>query len=444
MSNIINIKEERNILTFDGDVFDIVANSTNFYLKFELDEEWAQCSIVTVVFDFDGVKCCVELDDDRMCQIPSTCASKVLFCITAEPDANSRLSSTILSIDVEPSASSFTEDDICYQQSHRNLVGLVEDLKSGQGVYAARASVADQSLTQVSLTGDEEIAGIKNFVDRPQYASSPFISASEIQNENLLFNGRFRINQRVSSTVYRNQADIFAMDRWLLMNGDGHFKRASKTLTCTDTENPIIMTQWVEDAKDQLLGLNLTVSAEVDGVTYSTTFNLPAKATEDLIWNVHVSETGAFRVYYKYLYKKLGVQFIANPGCALVADKVKLEIGDVATKYVERSTGDELALCQRHYQVLNVDSIARGHTTNELRFSVPTAVTMRQVASTVTVKEMPTIYAMDGTSFEPDSISISVRKDNIYLFKAICSQAIDVNKMYLITDGQLCVDSEVY
>ena len=118
MPNIINIKEERNILAFDSDVFDIVADSTNFYLKFELDEEWAQCSIITVVFDFDGEKCCVELDDERTCQIPSTRASKVLFCITAEPDENSRLSSTILALNVEPSASSCTEDEISYQQSH--------------------------------------------------------------------------------------------------------------------------------------------------------------------------------------------------------------------------------------------------------------------------------------------------------------------------------------
>ena len=37
MSNIINVKEERNVLSFVGEVFDIVANSSNFYLKFELD-----------------------------------------------------------------------------------------------------------------------------------------------------------------------------------------------------------------------------------------------------------------------------------------------------------------------------------------------------------------------------------------------------------------------
>ena len=75
MSNIINVKEERNVLTFVGDVFDIVANSSNFYLSFDLDEEWLKCSIITVIFDFDGEKCCVELLEDRTCQIPQTNSS---------------------------------------------------------------------------------------------------------------------------------------------------------------------------------------------------------------------------------------------------------------------------------------------------------------------------------------------------------------------------------
>ena len=307
----------------------------------------------------------------------------------------------------------------------------------------AMFNVEDINVSQESIDNTDE--RIKELESQLNIANQNLSDLQEhVSNPNLIFNGRFRINQRGSSTVYRNQTDIVGMDRWQLSNGDGNFKRSSKTLTCTDIENPIIMTQHVEDAKDQLLGFNLTVSAEVDDVKYSKTFNLPTKATEDLIWNVYVSETGAFRVYYNYLFKKLGVQFIANPGCAIKVDRVKLEVGDIATKFLERSTGDELALCQRHYQVLNVDSIARGYAENEIRFAVPTAVTMRQVAMTFTVKEMPTIYAIDGTSFEPDSISISVRKDNIYLFKAICSQTIDVDKIYYITNGQICVDGEVW
>lgn len=444
MPNIINVREERNVLAFDGDVFDIVADSTNFYLKFELDEEWAQCSIITVVFDFDGVKCCVELDEERMCRIPSTNASKVLFCITTEPDENSRLSSTILSLNVEPSSSAFTEDEICYQQSHRNLIGLVESLKSGESIYAGRAKVADASLTQVSLTGDEDISGVKNFLNRPQIADAPVISASEIHNENLLFNGRFRINQRGSSTVNRQTTDLYCMDRWLLSNGDGKFVRAKKTLTCTDETNPIFLTQWVEDAKDQVLGLTLTLSAEIDSVKYSTTFTLPSTGTEEFNFNAYISEKGAFRAHYKALYKKLGVQLIVNPGNEIIIDKVKLEIGEVATKYIERSTGEELALCQRHFQVLTVDSVGRPFNENQLFFSVPTPATMRPVASTVTVKQMPTIYSMDGTSIVPESITIFVRKDNIYQFLAHCSETLDLNKMYMITGGYVVVDSEVF
>ena len=444
MSNIINVREERNVLVFDNDVFDIVADSTNFYLKFELDEEWAQCSIVTVVFDFDGEKCCVELDDDRTCQIPSTHASKVLFCITAEPDANSRLSSTILSLNVEPSASSFVEDEITYQQSHRNLLGIIENLKSGEGIQVERANVSDISLSQVSLTGDEEISGIKNFLDRPMYAGVSILNATEVSNPNIILNGRFRVNQRNKSTLNCTGAEVIGVDRWILSGANGKFVRGYKKLTCTDTENSLIYSQWVEDTKDQLLSIPLTASAEVDGVRYSTTFTLPEKGTDELIFNAYLSEKGAFRVYYKGTFKKVGVQFVVNPGCEMVVDKVKLEVGEIATKYVERSTAEELLLCQRYYQMLEVDSIGRGYNETKILFSVPVPVAPRNIASILTVYKMPTIYRMDGTSFQPDSIEVRYRKDNMYQFYAVCSEPINVNEIYMVTDGTLYIDAEVY
>lgn len=444
MSNIINIKEERNILTFDSDVFDIVADSTNFYLKFELDEEWAQCSIITVVFDFDGEKCCVELDDERICQIPSTRASKVLFCITAEPDKNSRLSSTILALNVEPSASSFTEDEISYQQSHRNLLGIIENLKTGNGVYAERAKVADASLTQVSLTGDEEIAGVKTFLDRPQIANSAVMTDSEVQNPNIILNPRFMVSQRQTSTTNCTGEDIVCVDRWILSNGTGKFVKGYKKITCTDTENPIILSQWNADTSNQLMGQTLTVSADVDGVRYSKTFTLPEKGTDEYIYNAYVSETGAFRVIFIGKYKRLGVQFVVNPGCEMVIDKVKLEFGEVATKFVERPSAQELILCQHYYQILWIDSIARVFDETRILFSVPVPICPRNIKSTISVKVMPTIYRLDGTSFQPDSIEIDVRRDNMYQFHAICSAPLNPNEIFLITDGKICIDSEVY
>ena len=444
MPNIINIKEERNILAFDSDVFDIVADSTNFYLKFELDEEWAQCSIITVVFDFDGEKCCVELDDERTCQIPSTRASKVLFCITAEPDENSRLSSTILALNVEPSASSFTEDEISYQQSHRNLLGLIENLKTGNGVYAERAKVADASLTQVSLTGDEAIVGVKNFLERPQIANSAIMSASEIQNANIILNPRFMVSQRQTSTTNCTGEAIACVDRWVLSGGVGKFVKGYKKITCTDTENPIILSQWNADTQHQMLGKTLTVSADVDGVRYSKTFTLPEKGSDEYIYNVHVSETGTFRVIYRGVFKRLGVQFIVNPGCEMVIDKVKLEFGEVATKFVERPSLVELQLCQAYFQVLEIDSIAKVYDETRIAFSVPVPVCPRNIASNIIVKKLPTIYKMDGTSFQPDSITIRVRKDNMYQFYAVCSGTLNANEVFMITDGKVCIDAEVY
>ena len=128
MSNIINVKEERNILSFSGEVLKVVKNSTNFYLKFELDAEWELNTIVTAIFNFDGKNIYVELDENRMCQIPPTNSSRIWFCLTAEPDEVSKLSSTILSLDVEESGETDLSNVEEYRNTHSNMMGVVQNL----------------------------------------------------------------------------------------------------------------------------------------------------------------------------------------------------------------------------------------------------------------------------------------------------------------------------
>ena len=443
MSNIINVKEEHNVLSFDGEVMDVVANSSNFYLSFDLDEEWSKCSIVTVVFDFDGVKCCVELEEDRTCKIPATNASKILFCITAEPDSNSKLSSTILSLNVEPSVSDAVEDEIVYQQTHKNLLGLIEDLKSGNGINVEYARIAGTSQTQVSLTGDESIAGVKNFTDRITNNLLVVPNATEVSIPNILINGDFNICQRSSVRYTWEGTDLFCVDHWQLMNGQGTFHKSNKTLECTDETNPIIMTQWVEDYKILMLGKTLTASAIIDGVRYSGTALMPEKLSEDYVFNICETSGFTFRIFGRKSNARMGVQFIVNPGVTIIIGEVKLEESSFATKYVERTTAEENVLCQRYYQKLRINATGYAKSTTEIRFIVPTTVSMR-TSGTVQIATLPMLI-QDGAKVSPSDVTLALIYGNCVELKAtFVDGSLTQNGVYTLVDGVVYVDAEWY
>lgn len=448
MSNIINVKEERNVLSFEGEVFDIVANSTNFYLKFTLSEDWSNCSVITVVFNLDGEKYFAEINPDKICQIPATNASKILFSITAEPDKDSKLSSTILSLNVEPSGCTCMDGVNVYENAHRDLLGLIGNLKKGIGVSAEYARVAETSQTQVSLTGDEVISGTKDFSDRILYQSVAVPCFKEVCNPNLLINSSFAVyqNPKGGTTIKREGEDTLASDMWVLTNGDGSFHKNYHTLECTDQNgNPIIMSQWIENGGDFVLGKTITLSATIDGVRYSGTETIPLNPTEDIYFNVIMTENFAFRLYVKYTTQKTGVQFVVNPGVKITIDAVKLEESAYETKYIEPSYAEEFTRCKRYLQKLRVNTTAVATNSTTLEFFVPTSVTIRSSIG-LTCKTLPTIAYNNGETISKTfEIKTKLVQDNGILFKLTTTEiAFVVGAIYSLSNGVIYVDGGIY
>ena len=444
MSNIINVKEERNVLSFVGEVFNIVANSTNFYLKFELDNEWKLNNVITVIFNFDGQYVYVELDEDRKCQIPPTNASKIWFCITTEPDEVSKLSSTILSLDVEPSGETDITDIEFYRNTHNNLMGVVQNLLTGNGISAKYAEVAETakvSQTQVSLTGDEEIDGVKNFTGILKHNSFIVPNCDEIGAPNLIFNANFKINQRGESVYTRNGSDIYTVDRWGLFKGNGTFQVSTCSLTGTDETQPTVFAQWIEDSKLPLLGKDVTASATINGVRYSGTVTLPETYKSDYIVNIAETEDFVFRLYVKRLQLKVSVQFLVNNGVTITLGCVKVEASSYQTKYVERSTAEDLALCQRYFQRLYLYSVGYGATSDKIQFFMNTATPLRN-ASSVYFVEYPSIIK-DGVKTEATNITINKYSNNGVVF-LLSGSNFAVNEPYTLVAGILYIDGEYY
>ena len=100
---------------------------------------------------------------------------------------------------------------------------------------------------------------------------------------------------------------------------------------------------------------------------------------------------------------------ISTGSATLQLTGVQLEVGTVATEFEHRSFGEELALCQRYYQRLDTNTnqaLAFGtrQTTNTVRFSIPTPVTLRANPS-ITISGAVECQESDGTTTSIPSIS---------------------------------------
>lgn len=452
MSNIINVKEQRNVLSYVGDVFDIVAKSSNFHLKFELDDEWKSCQVITVVFNANGKNYYAELDDDYMCQIPPVDAAKINFCITAEPGSDAKLSSTILSLDVRESGDTSLGDSLAYNEIHGKILGIVEDLRTGYGLRASKADTATladtatfavtagTSQTQVSLTGDETIAGTKNFTGTISHNGVIVPDVNQVGNDNLIVNGNFIMYNAAKSSYSRTGEDTFCADHWALLQHNGKFKTTKKTLTGSDESGPVILCQWVEDSLRLLYGKTITVSAKINGVVYYKTLTLPATFTEDTIYNIHTTDNFGFRLYVDRFYMRVGVQFLVVNGVTITIEDVKLEVSAIRTRYVERPTALEAAMCLRFAQDLRIHSIGFCNAESSISFFVNYGSTLKYVKSFL-LTSILTVYTLDGESFTTSQIVLDSCFSNGARFHIYYPEAV-LNKLYFITGSYIKVQGD--
>ena len=441
MSNIINVKEERNILSFSGEEFNLVANSTNFYLKFELDSEWDLNPIITVIFNFDGRYEYVELDENRMCQIPPTTSSRIWFCITSEPDEATKLSSTILSLDVEESGDTNLDGVEFYQNTHKNMLGIMQNLLSGNGIKAEFAKTAEVSETQVSLTGDEEISGEKNFVGSILHNSKPVPDCSDISNPNLLINANFRINERGKQEYTREGSDIYTVDRWCLAKGNGSYNFYTRTLTGADESSPTVFCQWIENGEYLVFGKTITASATVNGVRVSKTFEMPETYSEDAIFNVYECDDFVFRLYVSSVYKYLGVQFLVENGKSIVIEEVKVEESSFATKFVDRLFVEDLMLCKRYYQELSTQSAGYAANTERIVFFASSPQSMKKV-TVYQMKNNPQVLK-NGTRTAVTEVKVQITSDNGLMLYAVGSGFTQF-ETYFLMGGTIYAEGEIY
>ena len=271
-------------------------------------------------------------------------------------------------------------------------------------------TLATDSVTAAKIATDSVTAAkiAANSVDSAELVDGAVDDshmASISGRKNIFINGAFDVSQRGYSSATAVSNDDYTLDRWK-MRIDGASATVQQTavtpwtgkttnaikVVATSTANGYHnIRQIVEDYKI-VSGQTVTLSAWVRGsgnplffrhwgVTnigsgkaltsswqkYTETYNVPALS------NTTDGNSGSFTMALGNYNGNVSI----TSGDYYEVALFQVELGSVATDFEQRSYGEELALCQRYYEIASGGSYGAFPTTSNYRVSVPYKVTKR-------------------------------------------------------------------
>lgn len=400
----IKIKEVKNRLDFDDLYSPIVCGNSNYELKFDFDDEWKRCSVKTAIFVVDGKKAIVKFHGDTVKVPTMPNAPYVVVSLQGYVEDEMILNSTGIKIALQesPGLSDLQEFEPL-QNYFTKIVGAINRLENGEieikdVKHAEYADKSGMSETQVDLTSDQNIYGVKNFEDDVKvkgqslgelaakaeklvdteseqtisgtktFAGDVFVGSTNLNeflegassgasylNPNVLLNPNFKINQR-GKKVY--SGDGYTVDRWLgyegltvtpLANG---VRLESAGKKSSSSEN--LFVQKFEEGFETFAGRAMTLSCKIDGELYSATAEIPK--TNDCEKTFISVDLGSHSdAESNFLYFKIdgdgvvSVAFDLSDGASFNLEYVKLEFGESATEFCPPNYTDELNRCKRYY-----------------------------------------------------------------------------------------------
>ena len=305
----------------------------------------------------------------------------------------------------------------------------------------------------------EAVTEAKSYADTKKTEAvqvSMALAAATFSNPNLLINGDFQVWQRGESFT----ASGYTADRWYAyMSGSGNsVSHANGGITIDTTSGNLIQfQQFFEEAEfKKLKGKTVTLSINIEIIQGSVAVYSNVDTLKQ-IGSISASGIHKFTFTVAENISSFKILFSFLAGRKAVIKWVKLELGEVSTPFVPRTYAEELAMCQRYYQVLNKYSdpyyelgmtAGKGNTTLYLLHHLPTEM---RIAPTITalgtwrvdtgntrVANINTISATADAN-KPTTAGLTVTTDN-----NITKDAYVTIKAYGNANSRITLDAEIY
>lgn len=270
-------------------------------------------------------------------------------------------------------------------------------------------------------------------------------------NPNLLINGDFRnpVNQRGQLSY---SAQGYTIDRWRLNSVYGTVTINSGYISLTRTVNGTLHFYQSIEFPELLFGKRVSYSVELlNGSVYKTSDTIPTSGNIDTA-NAPIGTSGwILDMMGNVESKTLSLRFYnVSTMNSIDIVRVKLELGSVATPFVPRGYGEELALCQRYFQIIKVGQrIRTGFIVGDsLDFYYP----IQEMRATPTF----TLNGTQGVDYAVRLLDGAVQTGFVFSATAMTKTQFGLKATktaHGLTDGQLAVtgangeiwlDSEIY
>ena len=293
---------------------------------------------------------------------------------------------------------------------------------------------------------------------------------------NLLINGDFQVSQRGDYTTADTMPNAYVLDRWLcdrngtatVQHTSGHdipgtpaICKAVKLVQTVTGNNYLGVRQKIENP-EQYIGRTVTYSAWVRSNTPNARieFYIPGSTTHLYIGPNHSGNGEWEYLSFTATIKSSGATttawfvdaFIDNgaysnttitAGEYIEATMLQMEIGKVATPFEHRSYGEELALCQRYFQIYkpNRENAVYTSYSNEFHMGQLTLQGQMRVNPTASWHDGTVRFAMVG--FNGVSANMSNTQSHTFVTTGMERQAIHF-KITRAAGGSTPSDSGVY
>ncbi len=262
---------------------------------------------------------------------------------------------------------------------------------------------------------------------------------TQISNPNLLDNPWFTVNQRGQS----NYIELgYALDRWIVNNSSTVIElQENGIIVSNKDEGTINLTQWLsDDLTKDLFGKEVTLSIKlIDGTILSTSFRIPEIISNIIYGYIHIKNelylaiTGNTEANKNAVFLYTGT----TDSDSISIQAIKLELGSISTlaNDVAPNYQQELAKCQRYYQLIKVHSQYYYPTAcfspTEMRMGIDLSVPMVRKPD-VSFSDFSAIEIFgNGSALKPSEFSVGVYNMDTHLVLVFVVDNGTANSSYL-------------